>query len=443
MTFFKKNLLIFSACFFLFNLTLIKTSIAQDLQQEVQEIQKELENIRGEKFKHPIMVKKQSLADFGKYIDKQMSEQYPEIYLKNYGRIVKKLGLYTGPEITNYKELAKMVVQSQAAAYYDPATKTFYVVMQNLPDIMQKTVYAHELYHGFQDQYFDLKQYYLSQTKGKLNDDELLARQAVVEGEATYIMTLWSLKHMMGQIPDASFLDMSIKMQANLDVKQLLNMVKSGAVPQLQKGDMENAVKAMDNIPPFILETMVGAYLKGLNFINDIHKNGWAKVAELYRIPPASSEQILHPSKWLQHENPARIHWQNFRKNKLFAGWTLLEKNTVGEFQWRIIFSEFKMQDDGLHAAAGWNGDRFAVLQNKHNPEDLLLLLYTTWDSEKDAQEFTQAYKQLLKLKYPEHDETSIVKKTNKDVFIVEGGKPSDSQQYLRFIQHAIKSKHQ
>jgi len=183
--------------------------------------------------------------------------------------------------------------------------------------------------------------------------------------------------------------------------------------------------------------------MKGLYFINDIHKNGWAKVAELYRIPPASSEQILHPAKWLQHENPARIQWQDFRKSKLFTGWTLLEKNTVGEFQWRIIFSEFKMQEDGLQAATGWNGDRFAVLQNKHNPEDLLLLLYTTWDSEEDAQEFTQAYNQLLNVKYPGHGETIIVKKTDKDVFIVEGGKPADSQQYLHFIQHAIKSNHQ
>ena len=86
--------------------------------------------------------------------------------------------------------MTKAVMQSQVAAYYDPESDAFYVVTQDLSEQMLGGLYAHELYHGLQDQHYNLDEYILSQTGGKLNDDELLARQAVVEGEATYIMTL-------------------------------------------------------------------------------------------------------------------------------------------------------------------------------------------------------------------------------------------------------------
>lgn len=410
---------------------------SQDLQQQVQDIEKEIAVLRGAPFKHPIQVKRQSLADFGKYIDAQIAKQYPDAYLKNYGKIVRKLGLYRGPEIKNYKEMAKMVIQSQAAAYYDPATKTFYVVMQNLPEMMQKTVFAHELYHGFQDQYFDLNHYYLSQTQGKLNEDELLARQAVVEGEATYVMTLWSLKHMFGKLPERSMLDMTIRMQSNMNVKQLLQMVKGGMLPQAQTGDMQKAVKAMDDIPAFILETMIGAYLKGMAFVSEIQKQGWEKVAALYKTPPASSEQILHPEKWLSHENPARIRWQDFGQFTAFKNWSLLDANTLGEFQWRIIFSEHGMQDTAVQAAAGWQGDRYAVLQNKQSPERLLLLLLTVWDSPKEADEFYTAYQRVLDVKYPQKSEPIEIVRDGKRVYIVEGGDARDSASFLSFIKSA------
>jgi len=407
------------------------------LVQKVKKIQTEIEEIRGQKFKRPIAVQNQSLADFGRYIDAQMSKQYPDEYLKNYGKVVKILGLYRGPEIEDYRELAKMVVQSQAAAYYDPPSNTFYVVMQNLPEMMLHTVFAHELYHGFQDQHFNLDGYYVSQGRGKLNDDELLARQAVVEGEATYVMMLWSLKQMFGQLPDAAMLDMSIKMQANMSIAQLLEMVKSGAGLQAAQGDMQQAVQAMDDIPPFMLETMLGAYLKGLRFVYAIQKHGWQKVAELYTTPPVSSEQILHPEKWLSGEIPVRIVWPHLADAPLFKTWHVLEQNTLGELQWRIIFAEHEMRDAGMQAAAGWQGDRYAVLQHNQDGQKHLLLMATAWDSDADAVEFKKAYEKLLKVKYPRGERKALLEQDEQNVYIVESDGPEELRQYVQFMRAA------
>ena len=47
-------------------------------------------------------------------------------------------------------------------------------------------------------------------------------------------------------------------------------------------------------------------------------------------------------------------------------------------------------KNGGASAAAGWDGDRYAVFEG---PKDRLGLVWlTTWDSEDDAREFTTAY---------------------------------------------------
>lgn len=403
------------------------------LQNKIDSLRADIEKIRGKKFKHSVKVENQSMADFEKYLERTLRMQFSETLIENYGRIVKKLGLYRGPDITDFLSLAKMVLQSQAAAYYDPDMNTFYMVMQDLPQQMLDAVYVHELYHGFQDQYFNLDEYVMSQQSKKLNDDQLLARQAVVEGEATYIMTLWTMQNLFGMIPEPAALKMAIQAQAQMDVTKLLEMLKSGTVPQ--SADMKKAVESMDDIPPFMVETLVGAYLKGMAFIFEIEQEGWQKVAELYQSkPPLSSEQILHPQKWLQQEKPFVFDWPAFENGDLFHDWNLLEENVIGELQWRIIFNEHGLTEIARDAAAGWNGDIFAILENKNSAE-LLLLIHTSWDTVDDAEEFELNYRELLQVKYPDGAENTAIERIDKDVLIIEGGDLGKQSGFLSFMK--------
>jgi len=204
-------------------------------------------------------------------------------------------------------------------------------------------------------------------------------------------------------------------------------------------GDIEIAIKAMDEIPPFMIETMVGTYLKGMGFVFEIQKQGWGKVGELYKKPPVSSEQILHPEKWLANEFPVKYEWPSFAK-KLFSDWKLLESNTIGEIQWRIIFSEHGMAAAGLTAAEGWNGDSFAVFEHKKNSA-LLMLVCSSWDTAKEANEFKAAYEKLLTIKYPGGNVSIKIQSNANDVFIIEGGRKRDFGELLEFMQQAKKTK--
>lgn len=384
------------------------------------EISAQMEAIRGLEFKKAISAQNQSLDDFSSYLDANRDLFAGDERLQHYGTVAKKLGLYRGEDIDDFFGLMKSVMLTQAGAYYNPETGGFYVVMDGLDPLTRGTIYSHELYHGLQDQYFDLNKYLL-EVITSLSDDEAMARQAVVEGEATYAMTLWTFQKMTGSIPDRTMLAPAVQMQAGMDMSMLKQMMKAGPASQLlgSSEDMQQALEEMDKIPTFIMENLIGAYLQGMVFIYQIHAGGWEQVEQLYKErPPVSMEQILHPEKWLSNETPIKFSWPDF---KALSDWQLLDANNIGEFQWRTIFTEHNIQKLQAHAAAaGWNGDKYAVLR-KNNGDDLLLLLATSWDSEQDAQEFEQQYQALLKVKYPNNEVPSQVQRRSSDVFIVEG----------------------
>ncbi len=404
-------------------------------------IAEEVAELRGLPFKTEPAVKHQSIEDFENYLEAELRRQLPEKRRRYFGRIVAKLGLYRGPEITDMEAMIKAVMKSQAAAYYDPATQAFYVVMSDLPEVMMGAVYAHELYHALQDQYFDLQAYLLDQMEGALNDDELMARQAVVEGEATYVMTLYTTRRLLGSVPDRQMLTLAINMQTQVDTEMLRRMLKEEAVLGPLSGQLEDAVKAMDEIPPFVLETLLGAYLKGMAFVHNVQGRGWSEVEALYTTrPPASSEQILYPEKWIAGEVPYRLAWPAFEGVEPLTDFEELDVNTLGEIQWRIIFAEHGLASEGRAAAAGWDGDLYAVLKRRDS-DDLLLLLYTCWDTDADAQEFAAAYDRLLAVKYAAVPEPTRLVRRGSDVLVIEGGDADDQPALLDFLAAVTKTK--
>ena len=60
-------------------------------------------------------------------------------------------------------------------------------------------------------------------------------------------------------------------------------------------------------------------------------------------------------------------------------GWDLLSLDTMGEFMLRTYLEEFLDPDTAATAAAGWGGDRYALLTD---PEaGRIFVLLTVWDS--------------------------------------------------------------
>ena len=71
-------------------------------------------------------------------------------------------------------------------------------------------------------------------------------------------------------------------------------------------------------------------------------------------------------------------------------GWAETAQDTFGEFQLGVWLRESGMRaSDASAAAAGWGGDRLAVL---NGPDDAwAVVMRSTWDSDADADAFQQA----------------------------------------------------
>jgi hypothetical protein len=290
------------------------------------------------------------------------------------------------PRDFNLKETLAQVYSEEVAAFYDPRTKTMHLIEEpkaaepkKAPGFLErlfgkktefdkdenKTVIAHELTHALADQHYDLE---ALDKAVKKDDDRSLALSALIEGEATLTMIGASMDDWEGTEV--------IKMPAaNLDWAFGL---MSTFMPMMGGG------KTLSQSPPIISESMLFPYIKGVVFCARLtNDDGWKAIDDAYRNLPQSTEQILHPEKF--RTNPDWPTTIDLGVLKPGDGWKELGRNVLGEMQLGVLLRKH----GGKSAAAGWDGDRYAVFEGPKNRLGLVWL--TTWDSEEDAREFTAA----------------------------------------------------
>ena len=294
---------------------------------------------------------------------------------------MKALGLL--PSGVDLKATMVRVYSEEIAAFYDTKTKTMHLIrepeVKKAPSFLErlmgrtggfdkdenKTVIAHELTHALADQNYDID---AMQHAVKDDDDRSMALSALVEGEATLTM-------IGAQMSDWDGSKISTVPSADLDRA----MGFMGPMMKFAGG------AGLREAPPILVESLTFPYLRGLIFCARLtNDGGWPALNAAYARPPLSTEQILHPEKYLAKPDPPT----SIDLGVLAPGgdWKEIGRNVVGEFQTSVLLS----RQNGKVAAAGWDGDRFAVFER---PDHALALVWaTTWDTEADAREFAVSY---------------------------------------------------
>ena len=372
--------------------------------------------IRGREFERPTPVRQISPEQTREFLREQMAE-LPKI--EHYWAVVRTLGLYRGPDRGAPEEMFE-ALYTLAAGFYDPQRKEM-MVLWDLDQESREILLSHELCHALQDQHFDLERYFIGMARrADANADELLARQAVVEGEATLVDAIYQA-HAAG-IPQPTH-ELLKKVLADQSFSNPDLWETWLAHPDLDdrgREQMRAAIETRNRLPPFAFELFLAPYVDGARFVHAVQERGWKEVDRLYGPqPPVSTEQILHPEKWRVGEEYARISWPPF--DERFADWKLLYENSLGERQWQAVFRAQGLPKLAEAAAAGWNGDRFAIFR-RHERDDMLMLLFTVWDSPDEATEFAEAYRLLLAAKYPSGAVPLRLLHQGQVVGIVEGG---------------------
>ena len=267
------------------------------------------------------------------------------------------------------------LLTDQVAGMYVPKKKEFFIADWISP-AEQKPVMAHELTHALDDQYFHLEKW---QNAARKNDDASMARDAVIEGSALAAMmdyTLAGLHTSVRQVPDiAPFIESSVAAEMDKD-------------PNLAKA------------PPFIRDELLFPYLDGAVFTQQVLKAtaGWPHFKRVFANPPMSTQQILHPNLYFQGVKPRTITLPHL-KSAIPRGWRKLDENVVGEFALREVLKQYLDVRDAKHFSAMWDGDRYALFENKKTKKTILVVRLAL-DNETDAESFFGGYRDALEKKY-------------------------------------------
>jgi hypothetical protein len=203
--------------------------------------------------------------------------------------------------------------------------------------------------------------------------DRALAIQSLVEGDATQIMTDY-----------------------------LMALTEEDPIGMLSELETLTGIAATQEIPagtPDILtQELTFPYLQGQAFVQAlVTEGGYEAVDAAFLNPPVSSEQIIHPDKYLAGEQPIAVTLTD-RSAVLGDGWTLAYDRTAGEYFLRNWLRPGLSALTMPIAASGWGGDRYNLYT--HSDGQIALVWHIVFDTPTDEEQFVSYLPDALTRQY-------------------------------------------
>jgi hypothetical protein len=260
------------------------------------------------------------------------------------------------------------VQREQVIAFYDDRAHRVHVRRPSAldPEEQQSALFvlAHEIGHSLQHQNFSVPQ-----VREMTDDDSLLASMALIEGDAMLVMLAYGSTE--ERVPLKRTLVRAQRSIARGELDEYLSRTASS--------------KRLMSAPAIIRERMMFPYLGGMAFMGTLYRaGGFELVDRAYSQPPVTSEQILHPEKYLAGEPAIAVP-----PPPAPDGLELVGSGRMGEHGLRVALGRCNSKLEAENAAAGWGGDAYSIVRDRDGR--LGLLWATAWDSDADAAEFEQA----------------------------------------------------
>lgn len=342
--------------------------------------------LRGLPWKHDVMRRLVTREEVGEWMRRDLRKELPEEKAKEMVLVGAEMGICKPG--TDIYGIFSQFMEAGAAAFYKPDTRTFYHIEGNDGRGAYPIVF-HELVHALEDQHFDLDAVY----KAIENDsDRALAVRGLVEGSASLFQGLYEK-----EFPADAAAMAQAQMKPELVAKQ---------------------GKMLNEVPPFLIASMgLYPYQNGKEWCRRMGASDPAVVERLYRDPPVSTEQVLHPEKYALDgaRDWPHVVAKPALGDLLGEGWKELESDTMGELMTGVLLTQ--LQNRGAYmttmiglmgpggsyapkgaaakASAGWDGDRYACWVHT-GTQQAVVVWSTVWDSDADAAEFASVYAPLL-----------------------------------------------
>ena len=259
----------------------------------------------------------------------------------------------------DYANFTIDLLSEQVAGYYDPTTGEFVVISaDNILSVGEQLTHAHEYTHALQDQYYNLTAF----NDESMFGDASLAFRAFVEGDATLVQQQYILEY--------------------LDPNQEQELLQE--ITNLEMDTLQSTIPPLAHLFAF-------PYEAGLAFAQALYnEGGFARVDEAWRELPTSTEQILHPTRYLADDAPKTVTLISLL-DTLGADWEQVTEGVLGEFFLREYLALQVSAEDAAAAAEGWGGDHYAVYRNDRQNLSVMTLRHT-WDTLSEVAEFATTY---------------------------------------------------
>ena len=203
---------------------------------------------------------------------------------------------------TDLRALYRDLYAEQVAGYYDSEAHRMYLVAGPAWTGVERLTYVHEFTHVLQDQAFDLEGGLgYSEETCRQNGDRCRALSALLEGDATLVEEQWLRTY-----------------AARHDLDDLMDFAATYTSP------------VFDSAPEAIQKDFLFPYELGLEYVRALYvRDGWAAVDGAYRLPPQTTEEILHPGQPLRP--PAAVDMGDVA-SALGEGWRDIDHGALGEW---------------------------------------------------------------------------------------------------------------
>jgi hypothetical protein len=249
---------------------------------------------------------------------------------------------------------------SGVAGLYDHRNDSLVVLDDVLgDDLLAEETIAHEYTHALQDGAFDLQKLY-SKEPG-LRSEYGVTLDCVVEGDAVLTASLY-MESIHG--PDWT--------------------LEHGGLPSIREDPSSSSYTAF-------------TYGHCASFVIAVwEKGGWEAVNKLFAEPPASTEQIFEPEKYIAGEGPKLARSIDVG-DSIGSGWRLVAGGAFGALDLQLLVLAIGGDvNDALHIAGGWGGGELSVYSSFPDPsgfvDDVISHIALVWDSRQDFERFRESY---------------------------------------------------
>ena len=289
------------------------------------------------------------------------------------------------PDFSLAKETVDLFGE-QVAAFYDSQKKRLFVMDSVATDMDRRVALVHELAHALADQQHSLLKYLHGKTD---SDDEATARQAVMEGQATWLTWAYVASRSGGK--------------AEIPPAMLDTLAKSAA-------GTGNDFPVYQQAPLYFRESLVFPYTEGPKFQDAVfHRLGQKAFEEVFNRPPGSTQQIMHPEEYVAGRAVTMLKVPKLREQlgTDAARFREISEGDLGEFDIAVLLRQYTTDQEGRDEASHLKAAGFRLYEQKRDKFNVLFH-QTDWDSPESARRFFEMYQRVLKAKWKKLDAAPV-----------------------------------